>query len=225
LDSVTVTLEAVYHLHVPDDIDDRTVLVLTLHGFGMNPETMLRLTVPAVGAGCIVASLRAPNQGYVAGSPATSEVGYNWGTRSHPELNIRLHHDIVRAVAARLRERFSIPARRTVLLGFSQPVGLNYRFIGTHPEEAGGVVGICGGVPKNWEDPSYHTVTAPVLHIAREQDEYFAAETARGFPARLRAHCSDVEFHMLPGGHGFPSKAGPLIREWMKKLLAANERE
>jgi predicted esterase len=218
LESVTVSLEVEYLLHIPTQVDSRTVLVLTLHGFGMNPETMLRLTVPAVGDDCVVASLRAPNQGYVSGSPASSEVGYNWGTRSHPELNIRLHHDIVRAVAGGLRERFSIPASRTMLLGFSQPVGLNYRFIGTHPDQAGGVVGICGGVPKNWEDPSYHAVTAPVLHISRDQDEYFPVETVRGFPARLRAHCSDVEFHLLPGSHRFPSKAGPMIREWMNRV-------
>jgi hypothetical protein len=30
-----------------------------------------------------------------------------------------------------------------------------------------------------------------------------------------------VEFHMLAGGHRFPSKAGPLIREWMSRLPKA----
>ena len=179
---------------------------------------MLRLALPAVGEDCVIASLRAPNQGYVTGNPATEEVGYNWGTRRHPELNIRLHHDIVRAVAAQLRGRFSIAPQRTILLGFSQPVGLNYRFIGTHPDQAGGVIGICGGVPKDWEEPKYHPVNAPVLHISRSEDEFFAADVARGFPHRLRAHCSNVEFHMLPGTHRFPSKAGPIIREWMTRL-------
>ena len=125
-----------------------TLLVLTLHGFGSNPDVMLRLSVPAVGEECIVASLRGPNQHYLSGNPASDEVGYNWGTRRHPELNIRLHHEIVQAVAKQLRARFSIPAHRTLLMGFSQPVGLNYRLIGTYPGEAGGIIGICGGVPK-----------------------------------------------------------------------------
>lgn len=221
LESVTVSLEVSYLLSVPHSLSDRTVLVLALHGFGSNPETMLRLALPAVGDDCIVASVRAPNQGYVTGNPATEEVGYNWGTRHHPELNIRLHHDIVRAVAAQLRDRFTIPARRTVLLGFSQPVGLNYRFIGTHPEAAGGVIAICGGVPKDWEEAKYHEVTAPVLHISRSEDEFFPADVCRRHPDRLRSHCTDVEFHLLPGGHRFPSKAGPLIREWLKKVRAA----
>ena len=196
-----------------------TLLVLTLHGFGSNPDVMLRLSVPAVGEECIVASLRGPNQHYLSGNPASDEVGYNWGTRRHPELNIRLHHEIVQAVAKQLRARFSIPAHRTLLMGFSQPVGLNYRLIGTHPGEAGGIIGICGGVPKDWEEDKYHPVSAPILHIARSEDEFFPADVARGFPDRLRRHAADVEFHLIEGGHRFPSSSTPIIRAWMDRVF------
>ncbi len=96
-------------------------------------------------------------------------------------------------------------------MGFSQPVGLNYRFIGTHPEEAGGVIGICGGVPKDWAEDKYKPVAAPILHISRSEDEYFPTDYVKGFPDRLRQHARDVEFHLLPGGHRFPSKAKPII--------------
>jgi predicted esterase len=219
LDSVCVRLEASWLLHAPARVDERTILVLTMHGYGSNPEAMLRLTAASVEPNCVVASLRGPNQHYLAPTPAGDEVGYNWGTRRHPELNIRLHHQIVRAVAAELRRRFSIPARRTMLMGFSQPVGLNYRLIGTYPEEAGGVVGICGGVPKDWEEDKYARVTAPVLHISRSEDEFFPAEVARAFPDRLRKHASDVEFHLLPGAHRFPSKAAPILRKWMRRVF------
>jgi predicted esterase len=221
LETVQVQLEAGFLLHAPAQVDEKTLLVLALHGYGSNPEVMLRLSIPAVGEDCVVASLRAPNQSYVSGSPATDEVAYNWGTRRHPELNIRLHHEIVRAVAANLRGRFSIPASRTVLMGFSQPVGLNYRFIGTHPQEAGGVIGICGGVPKDWEEDKYATVDAPILHISRSEDEFFPAAVASRFPDRLRHHAKNVEFHMLPGAHRFPSKAGALIKEWMSRVRQA----
>ncbi len=190
-----------------------------MHGYGSNPEAMLRLTVAAVEPNCVVASLRGPNQHYLAATPAGDEVGYNWGTRRHAELNIRLHHRIVRAAAAELRRRFSIPARRTMLMGFSQPVGLNYRLIGTYPEEAGGVVGICGGVPKDWEEDKYAQIAAPILHISRSEDEFFPAEVAQGFPDRLHKHASDVEFHLLPGTHRFPSKAAPILRKWMRRVF------
>jgi len=231
LETTHVSLDVAYLLHVPPSVDERALLVLTLHGYGSNPEVMLRLSVPAVGEDCIVASLRAPNQAYAAGSPSaagspaptagpTSDaVAYNWGTRRHPELNIKLHHEIVRAVAAQLRTRFSVDARRTVLMGFSQPVGLNYRLIGTHPDDAGGVIGICGGVPKDWEEDKYHPVAAPILHISRSEDEYFPTDYVRGFPDRLRKHARDVEFHLLPGAHRFPSKATPIIRAWRDRVF------
>lgn len=219
LETIQIPFEAAYLLHVPEHAGSQTLLVLTLHGFGSNPEAMLRLSLAAVGEECIVASLRAPNQDYLTGNPATNDVGYNWGTRRHPELNIRLHHDIVAAVAGKLRERFGIPASRTILMGFSQPVGLNYRFIGTYPQQAGGVIGICGGVPKDWEEEKYHPVAAPILHISRSEDEFFPVEVVRGFPDRLKHHAADVEFHLLAGGHRFPSKARPIIQAWFDRVF------
>jgi predicted esterase len=217
--SIAVSLQAEYLLHIPPELNGRPLLVLALHGYGSNPQEMLRLTQIAVGQGPIIASLRAPNQHYLGGRPGPGrDTGYNWGTVAHSEQNIALHHEIVGTISGELRERFGIPARRLILMGFSQPVGLNYRYIGTHPEAAGGVIGICGGVPKDWEEDKYARVDAPILHIARSEDEFFPEAVARGFPERLRAHATDVEFHMLPGEHRFPSKAGGVIRGFLEKI-------
>ncbi len=207
-------------------MDARTLLVLALHGYGSNPEVMLRLSTLALGEDSIIASLRAPNQHYIStgilGTPSPgSEIGYNWGTNRHAALNIQLHHEIVGTVSADLRAQFEIPARRVILMGFSQPVGLNYRYIGTYPEAAGGVIAMCGGVPKDWEEDKYARVEAPILHIARSEDEFFPEALARGFPDRLRVHAASVEFHMLPGRHRFPSKASPIIREFAEKIRSS----
>ena len=224
--SAAVHLEAEYLLHVPSVVDERTPLILTLHGYGSNPEAMLRLSALALGEDAIIASLRAPNQHYLSsgplGTPAPgSEVGYNWGTTRHAALNIKLHHEIVRTISASLQQKFGIPARHVILMGFSQPVGLNYRFIGTFPDAAGGIVAMCGGVPKDWEEDKYGRVEAPILHIARSEDEFFPEAVARGFPDRLRAHATNVEFHMLPGKHRFPSKASAVIRDFTEKIRAS----
>ena len=50
------------------------------------------------------------------------------------------------------------------------------------------------------------------------EDEFFPEAVARGFPERLRAHAANVEFHMLPGKHRFPSKAGAIIRAFTAKI-------
>ncbi len=225
-ETASVYLRAEYLLHVPSLVDSRTLLVLTLHGYGSNPEAMLRLSLMALGEDAIVASLRGPNQHYLSSGPLGtplpgSEIGYNWGTNRHAEQNIELHHETVRTVSADLQARFDIPSRHLILMGFSQPVGLNYRYIGTYPEAAGGVIALCGGVPKDWEEDKYGTVDAPILHISRSEDEFFPEAYAQGFPARLRAHASNVEFHMLPGKHRFPSKAKETMRAFAEKIKAS----
>lgn len=208
-----------YLLHAPERTGPETLLVLTLHGYGSNPGAMLRLTVPTVGTQHVVAAIQAPNQFYLGSGPQSSEIGYNWGTRAHGEDNIRTHHAIVRQVRDELAARFSIPARRTVLVGFSQPVGLNYRFIGTFPDGAGGVIGICGGVPKDWDEDKYHDFATPILHIARSEDEFFPAAVTESFPARLRRHARDVEFHQLEGGHRYPSRARAVVVPWLERVF------
>jgi len=53
-------LDCHYLLHVPETADPRTVLVMTLHGFGQNPESMLRLTERMFGPQQVLASLQGP---------------------------------------------------------------------------------------------------------------------------------------------------------------------
>ncbi len=219
----TAPLDCRYLLHVPDTLDAGAVLVLTLHGYGSNPEAMLRLTAGLVGDRHIVASLQGPHEHYLtAGLPgASSVVGYNWGVRENWASAVRLHHDMLLEALAALRGRFGIPAARCLLAGFSQPVGLNYRFVATWPEQIGGAIGVCGGVPRDWEEEKYRAVSAALLHIAREEDEFYPPALSGQFADRLRKRAANVEFHMLPGGHRFPSKARPIAESWMNRVFAA----
>ena len=118
-----------------------------------------------------------------------------------------------------LRERFQMGQDRCLLVGFSQPVGLNYRFAGTHPGEVGGIIGICGGVPRDWQEDKYQPVQAAVLHIARDQDEFYPIDLVKTFPEKLGRHAGDVEFHLLEGPHRFPSKAGGIVRPWIERVF------
>src|SRR5260370_29364533 len=144
-------LECRYFLQVPENLSAKpVVIVVALHGYSSNPEAMLRLTAGVVGDRRIVASIEAPNQHYVAdGLPnAQSVAGYNWGIRPHWDSSVRLHHQMLRQVLKSLRDRFEVGPERCLLVGFSQPVGLNYRFVCTHPGEVAGVIGLCGGGPR-----------------------------------------------------------------------------
>jgi phospholipase/carboxylesterase len=216
--SFTSRLDCRYLAHAPQVVDDQTALVVTLHGFSANPEVMLRLTSVMLGPRHVIAAVEGPNQFYL--SQGSSEVGYGWATHKHPESSVRLHHDMLLHVFNEAGREYGIPASRRILVGFSQPVGMNYRFAATHPEALRGVIGICGGIPRNWEEGPYKPVTAALLHIARREDEFYKPEITELYAERLRLRATDVEFHMLDGGHRIPSKARPIAEAWLQRLIA-----
>jgi predicted esterase len=215
--SFSARLDCHYLLLAPDSVDARTPLVLTLHGFGNNPEIMLQLAARLFANSAIVASLQGPNQFFLGQS--TREVGYGWITSRRPAESIRLHHEMVLHVLSEVGRQFGIPPERRILTGFSQSVALNYRFAATHPDAIRGVVGICGGLPGDWDDGAYQPVTASVLHIARGSDEYYPPNVTGTYLERLRRRATDVEFHLIEGKHQVPSDGSRIVRPWLKRVL------
>jgi predicted esterase len=210
-------LDCHYLLCQPEVVTDETLLAVTLHGFGQTPETMLRLTAALLGEKHVIAAVQGPNQFFLG--QGSNEVGYGWITNRYPEASIRLHHEMLLHVLNEAGGQTGIPASRRMLVGFSQPVGLNYRFAATHTDAVRGVIGICGGLPKNWEDGPYGKASAALLHIARREDEFYQPEVTERYAERLRLRADDVEFHMLEGGHRMPSKAGPLVEQWTRRVF------
>jgi len=215
--SFSARLDCHYLLLAPESIDEHTALVVTLHGFGANPENMLQLTTRLFGNSAVVAALQGPNQFFL--DPTAREVGFGWLTNRRPAESIRLHHEMVLRVLGETGSRFGIPVERRILVGFSQSVALNYRFAATHPEAIRGVIGICGGLPGDWEGGTYQRVTASVLHIARSGDNYYPPATTQLYPDRLRQRAADVEFHLIEGKHQVPSSGHGIVGPWLKRVL------
>ena len=114
---------------------------------------------------------------------------------------------------------YGIPPERRILVGFSQPVSLNYRFAATCPDAVRGVIGLCGGIPSDWEDGRYQRVRSAVLHIARREDGIYPPAVTELYAEKLRIRVEDVEFHMLEGGHRFPSKGNVIVEGWLGRIL------
>jgi phospholipase/carboxylesterase len=215
-------LDCHYLVSPPARIDEQTPLVVTLHGFGANPETMLTLTRRLFTTEPVIVSMQGPYSFFL--DKTARDVGYGWITSRHPAESIRLHHDMLLHVLAETGREFGIPPGRTVLAGFSQPVSLNYRFAATHPATIGGVIAVCGGLPSDWETGKYNAVTAGILHIARREDEYYPPAATALYESRLRLRARSVEFHMLDGGHHMPSGARPIVDTWLDRRGLANGR-
>ena len=215
--SFSARLDCHYLLQAPDSIDARTPLAVALHGFGANPEVMLPLTARLFPNPAVIASLQGPNQFFLG--QTTSEVGFGWNTNRRPAESIRLHHEMVLHVLEEAGREFGIPPERRILVGFSQSVALNYRFAATHPSAIRGVIGICGGLPGDWDDGAYQPVTASVLHIARSGDGFYTPAVTERYAERLRRRAADVEFHLIEGGHHMPSAGGRIVGPWLDRIL------
>jgi phospholipase/carboxylesterase len=211
-------LDCHYLLRAPAVVDAKTPLVVTLHGFGGNAETMLQLTSRLFDRPPVIASLQGPNQFFLP--PDTRNVGYGWVTSRRPAESIRLHHDMVLHVAEAVGREFGISPNQRVLVGFSQSVSLNYRFVATYPDAIRGVIGICGGLPGDWDTDTYQPVTAALLHIARSGDEYYPPLATEQYAERLRRRAADVEFHLIDGGHQMPSSGARIVEPWLRRILA-----
>jgi phospholipase/carboxylesterase len=209
-------LDCHYLLHTPDVVDAHTPLVVTLHGFGANPGAMLQPTARLFEGQAVIASLQGPNQFFIG--EATRDVGYGWITSRRPAESIRLHQDMVLHVADEAGAHFDIPRERRLLVGFSQSVALNYRFAERYPGVFRGVIGICGGLPGDWDDGACQPITAAVLHIARKADEYYPPSVTEHYGERLRRHAADVEFHLIDGGHKMPSGGSGIVVPWLRRI-------
>jgi predicted esterase len=205
-------------LRVPDALDSRNALVVTLHGFGSDPETMLHLTERLFDATPVIASIQAPNQFFIE-RRKEQRVGYGWITSRHAGESIRLHHDMVRHVLTETGSQFHIPPERRLLVGFSQAVALNYRLAASCPEVVRGVIGICGGLPGDWDTGDYQSMRAAVLHIARRDDQFYPPAAMQHYAERLRVRAGDVEFHLIDGGHSMPSGGNLLVEPWLRRIL------
>ena len=213
-------LDCHYIVREPEAVDSRTVLVAALHGFGQSAEAMLPLTEKLMGGRHVVASVEGPYQFFLPAKPGQpSEVGYGWATSRHAPSSIRLHHDMVMHVLNEAGREYGIPPERRILAGFSQPVSLNYRFAATCPEAVRGVIGMCGGIPSDWETGDYRPVSAAVLHIARREDEFYPPAVTELYAEKLRLRVEDVEFHLIDGGHRFPSRGNVIVEGWLGRIL------
>lgn len=215
-------LDCHYLLLQPPTVNPQTPLVVTLHGFGSDPESMLNLTARLFDSKPVIVSLQGPNQFFLGAG--TREVGYGWITSRRPSESIRLHHEMVRHAAEETGSEFGIPPERSFLCGFSQSVGLNYRFVATYTDLFQGVIAICGGLPGDWDDGNYREVAASVLHIARRSDEYYTPEVTCSYLERLRRRAVDVEFHLIEGGHQMPSGGQKIVGPWVQRLIESVEK-
>jgi phospholipase/carboxylesterase len=195
-------------------------LLLALHGYGSNKGWMLREARRHAPEGFAVAALQGPHQHMKEprepGGPL--RYGFGWLTNFRPEESVALHHRAVLDLIDTLVGRGVALGERVFLMGFSQSCALNYRFAFTHREVLRGVVGVCGGLPGDWETSgAYGPARASVLHLHGTRDEFYPPERVAGYAERLRLRAPDVEVRAYDAAHEFAPAMRDDVRAWLER--------
>ena len=199
-------------------------LLIALHGYGANKRQMMREAQQMAPDGFAIASLQGVHQHMKepreAGGPL--RFGFGWLTNFHSEESVAVHHQAVLDLIDTLSSEGVADRARVFLLGFSQSCALNYRFAFTHGERLRGVIGICGGIPGDWDtSQTYRAANFDVLHLAGTRDEIYPPERVRDYESHLKTRARLVAFQSYDAGH----EIVPEMRRDVVQWLAARQNE
>jgi len=216
--SLTAEIKLYYDLHPPERRP--APLLLALHGYGASKRQMMREAQQMAPADFAIVSLQGFHQHLrepkETGGPL--RFGFGWLTNFHPEESIALHHKTLLDLIDGLVSEHIADRQRIFLLGFSQSCALNYRFAFTHAERLRGVIGVCGGLPGDWElSELYKPTDAAVFHLSGSRDEFYAPERVSDYPQQLRTRASDVAVKSYDAGHEIVPEMRDDVREWLIK--------
>lgn len=214
--SLAAEVRLYYDVYAPRE--EPSPLLVALHGYGSNKGWMMREARQHAPEGFAVAALQGPHQHIKEprekGGPL--RYGFGWLTNFRPEESVALHHKAVLDLVASLVARGVARRESVFLLGFSQSCALNYRFAFTQRDVLRGVVGICGGIPGDWEtNPAYGETRASVLHLNGTRDEFYTPERVAPYATQLRQRARDVEMRAYDAAHEFVPEMRGDVRAWL----------
>jgi predicted esterase len=220
--TIQQTTNLYYDLYVPDgDSSVARPMLIALHGYEGNKESMMSLAQKINSKDFIIASVQGPNAFFVrpGNEPNKAKIGFGWMMQYKAHETIRLHHQTVLSIIETTSTDFAVDRRAIFLLAFSQSVALNYRFAFTHPGVARGLIAVCGGIPGDWDEDKYHHSETDVLIIAGDTDEFYPIARTRTFKDAIARRSPSVEFRSFPTGHVFPRESLAMINEWIGERL------
>ena len=200
-------------------------LLIALHGYGANKRQMMREAQLMAPEQFAIVSLQGFHQHIrepkESGGPL--RFGFGWLTNFKSEESVAVHHQALLDLIETLTEQGIADPKRVFLLGFSQSCALNYRFAFTHPERLRGVVGICGGIPGDWETSGlYRQGQIDVLHLAGTRDEFYLPERVQDYERQLKTRARSVVFKSYDAAHEIVPSMRQHVVQWL--TLAADER-
>jgi predicted esterase len=193
-------------------------LLIALHGYGAFKEQIMREAQLMAPDGFAIASLQGFHQHMKEprqpGGPL--RYGFGWLTSYRSEESVAVHHKAIVDLIDKLAGDGVADRLRVFLLGFSQSCALNYRFAFTHPEHLRGVVGICGGIPGDWETSSvYRQAPIDVFHLSGTEDEFYPPSRVADYEKQLGTRARSVASKSYHAAHEIVAEMRVDVKQWL----------
>jgi phospholipase/carboxylesterase len=198
-------------------------LLIALHGYGAFKEQMMLEAQQMAPDGFAVASLQGFHQHLKEprqpGGPL--RYGFGWLTSYRSDESVMVHHQALIDLIDKLGGERLVDPSRVFLLGFSQSCALNYRFAFTHPERLRGVVGICGGLPGDWETSSlYRQASIDVFHLSGTEDEFYPPSRVADYEKQLGTRAREVASKSYHAAHLIVPEMRADVKQWLARHAA-----
>ncbi|HET8781446.1 MAG TPA: hypothetical protein VFM63_03430 [Pyrinomonadaceae bacterium] len=199
-------------------------LLIALHGYGAFKEQIMREAQLMAPDGFAIASLQGFHQHMKGprqpGGPL--RYGFGWLTSYRSEESVAVHHQAVIDLIDKLSADGVADRSRVFLLGFSQSCALNYRFAFTHPERLRGVVGICGGIPGDWETSTvYRQAPIDVFHLSGTEDEFYPPSRVADYEKQLGTRARSVASKSYHAAHEIVAEMRVDVKQWLVQHAAS----
>lgn len=210
-----------YLVQEPNEINEKTALLILLHGYGSNEEDLFSFAAE-LPENLIIVSARAPQ--------TLGFGGYSWYT-IHFDNSQGKFSDIPEAIEARekvatfiteVQKRYSKTPEQTFLLGFSQGCILSLAVALTYPEKVQKVIGLSGYanfeiLPDNYNNPLYANLDFFLSH--GNVDQVLPVEWARQTNEFLTQIEVKHSYQEYPVGHGVAPQNFFAFKKWIEERM------
>lgn len=209
-----------YDVQLPND--QTAPLLIALHGYGASKRHMMREAQLMAPEGFAILSLQGFHQhmrdSKEPGGPM--RFGFGWLTNFRPEESVAIHHKALNELISKMVDNGIADSKRIFLLGFSQSCALNYRFAFTYPDLLRGVIGMCGGIPGDWETSAqYQTTKMHVFHLTGTRDEFYTPERVKDYERQLGTRTKSLSFKDYDAGHEIIQPMRDDIKQWLSERI------
>ena len=209
-----------YDVQLPND--QPAPLLIALHGYGASKRHMMREAQLMAPEGFAILSLQGFHQHMrdpkEPGGPM--RFGFGWLTNFRPEESVAIHHKALNELISKMVDNGIADSERIFLLGLSQSCALNYRFAFTYPDLLRGVIGMCGGIPGDWETSAqYQAAKMHVFHLTGTRDEFYTTERVKDYERQLGTRTKSLSFKYYDAGHEIIQPMRDDIKQWLSERI------